>query len=168
MHYEEKFENGQWYRRGTPNGEWEPFDKDKEILAALDGAIRVLRRYTIHVGDEADTARGGLHNARPALKRTLERLEKLEAENAKLREIVSKIAASIGNGATCSPNCTLDFMESVAEEVRLVTTNLLARVAELEETISGAWAAIMHGDIDEALQGLGDSIEAALRGGEEE
>lgn len=36
MYYEEKYENGRWYRRGTPNGDWEPFDKDKEILAALE------------------------------------------------------------------------------------------------------------------------------------
>lgn len=34
-----------------------------------------------------------------------------------------------------------------------------ARVGELLETISGAWAAIMHGDAEEALRGLDAALE---------
>lgn len=61
-----------------------------------------------------------------------DKLADLEAENAKLREIVSKVATNIGNGAFCDPSCSLEFMESVAEEVRLETTALRQQIAALE------------------------------------
>lgn len=54
MYYEEKCVNGQWFRRGTPDGEWVPFsknDKSAEIAAlqaTLTEAEARAKRVTIN------------------------------------------------------------------------------------------------------------------------
>lgn len=50
----------------------------------------------------------------------LEMIERLSAENTKLRSILSECAFAIGNGAFVGPNCTLEFMALLPNEIKLV------------------------------------------------
>jgi hypothetical protein len=45
--------------------------------------------------------------------------EALEAENAALRAIFPKILDALGNGAFCTGNNSLEFLESIPDEVKM-------------------------------------------------
>lgn len=47
------------------------------------------------------------------------------AENAWLRAVVSKCADALGNGAFISPDCTVEFMESLPSEIGLHVASLV-------------------------------------------
>jgi len=47
----------------------------------------------------------------------------LERENARLRAIFPKILEALRSGA-CSPECSVEFMEQIPDEVRLVIRGL--------------------------------------------
>lgn len=53
----------------------------------------------------------------------------LEDENRRLRAVVSKICEGLPNGAYCSPQCSIEFMEQVPNEVSLVVAWLSAPAA---------------------------------------
>lgn len=50
----------------------------------------------------------------------------LQAENDRLRKVVSDCAAALGNGAAVSTSCSLEFMEELPKEVALVVAGLRA------------------------------------------
>ena len=52
------------------------------------------------------------------------RLAKLERELAVLREIFPKILDALGNGSGCLPSCSVEFMQWIPNEVRLVVNGL--------------------------------------------
>lgn len=60
------------------------------------------------------------------------RIAELEAENAKLRSIMSSVATNIGNGSFASEKCSLEFFETVANEVGAETKYLRARAQSAE------------------------------------
>lgn len=186
MYYEEKCVNGQWFWRGTPNGDWEPLDKDKEIPAALVEAgdrltarerieresateTATIRRITASTGYQKQAA-----NARPALKRMLERLEKLEAENAKLREEnialggASTMMACVGCNRGVRPRYAVKGMCAECARDRVAELEgLLGEVDQRGVTHDAAICQVAH----RAFCVCGateteDRINAALRGGE--
>jgi hypothetical protein len=62
--------------------------------------------------------------------------QKMERENRLLREGCSKIAASIGNGSACSPDCSVDFLtNALANEVRLYCRDLRDQMVGLRREI---------------------------------
>jgi hypothetical protein len=52
-----------------------------------------------------------------------ERVKELEDENARLRAIFPRILVALKSGA-CSPTCSIEFMEQIPDEVRLVIRGL--------------------------------------------
>lgn len=51
------------------------------------------------------------------------------AENERLREIISRCAASLGNGAAIMPTCTVEFMAELPREIELVTSDLRSELS---------------------------------------
>jgi hypothetical protein len=43
MYYEETQINGLWHWRGTPDGEWQPFDTARLQSKLLDNAVRITK-----------------------------------------------------------------------------------------------------------------------------
>jgi len=57
-------------------------------------------------------------------------------EIERLRNVVSKCAAALGNGASVSPSCSVEFMEEVPKEISLVVAALTARAEAAEAKIT--------------------------------
>jgi hypothetical protein len=55
--------------------------------------------------------------------RNAEELRQVRAENARLRAIFPKILEALNSGA-CSSDCSVEFMEQIPDEVRLVVGRL--------------------------------------------
>src|SRR5690606_22624078 len=53
----------------------------------------------------------------------------LEAENARLRGVISKSATALGNGAHIDPRCSVEFMEGLPKEISLVVARTEASAA---------------------------------------
>lgn len=70
-------------------------------------------------------------------------------ENERLRATISRIAKHVG--ASAAPTCSVDFLECVSEEVRLVTGKLRAELAEAREMAHGVELAIRQGVPSEAV-----------------
>jgi hypothetical protein len=47
-----------------------------------------------------------------------------ETENQRLRAVISKVCEALPNGAFCSPDCSVEFMEHVPSEVASVIASL--------------------------------------------
>lgn len=114
---------------------------DKEILAALvEAGERLAARERIERDSATETATirrissdtehwRRAKDARPALKRMLERLEKLEAENAKLRE--ENIALGGASTMTACERCNRGVRPRYAVK-GMCAECARARIAELE------------------------------------
>jgi hypothetical protein len=62
--------------------------------------------------------------------------QKMERENRALREGCALIAASIGNGSACSPDCSVGFLtNALANEVKLYCTDLRQQMVGLRREI---------------------------------
>ena len=66
---------------------------------------------------------GGL-NLGKGISRLRDRAEAAEADNAKLRQIISECAAALPNGAGIAPTASLDFMKMLPGEIASVCANL--------------------------------------------
>jgi hypothetical protein len=64
------------------------------------------------------------------------RLAKLERELAVLREIFPKILDALGNGSGCLPSCSVEFMQWIPNEVRIVVTGLKRELKQEREQIA--------------------------------
>lgn len=56
-------------------------------------------------------------------------------ESERLRNVVSKSAAALGNGASVSPSCSVEFMEEVPKEVSLVVAAQSVRAEAAEARV---------------------------------
>lgn len=56
-------------------------------------------------------------------------IERLRSENDRLREVISRCAASLGNGAAIMPTCTVEFMAELPREIELVTSGLRSELS---------------------------------------
>jgi len=68
-----------------------------------------------------------LREAADRLEALTRRVAELEGENARLRKVVARVAVNLGNGAYCSTDASIEFMEIVPAEVESVVTGLRAR-----------------------------------------
>ncbi len=57
----------------------------------------------------------------------LGKVDRLELENARLRAIFPKILEALQSGA-CSPDCSIEFMQQIPDEVRLVVGRLCLQI----------------------------------------
>lgn len=62
----------------------------------------------------------------------------LEAENKRLREIVSQCAVALGNGAHVSTEATIGFMEQLPVEISLVVAGFRAELAAAKAAANSA------------------------------
>lgn len=87
------------------------------LLDALDAAELNLRASVANIVamNEEFAAKLGPLTARA---------EAAEADNRRLREIVSQCASALGNGAVAQTACSLEFLAEVPNEVRLVADEL--------------------------------------------
>ncbi len=73
-----------------------------------------------------------------------------ESNPAALRRIISDCAAAIGNGSAVSPDCSLEFMRLIPDEIRLhvarLTTERDAALDSLRE--AGEMVARLEAEID--------------------
>ena len=80
------------------------------------------------IADVLDSALAAIRAENERLKLDLvqssEDMGRICAENAKCRAIISECAAALGNGAVVSPECTVDFMAHVPNEIRLYVAKL--------------------------------------------
>lgn len=84
----------------------------------------------------------------------------LEAENDRLRKIVSECATALGNGAYVGPECTIEFMGELPREIALHVAAL--RPAILEEAAQVAYRHGQNIDWDDGDGGqFGHGFEAA-------
>lgn len=60
-----------------------------------------------------------------------EKIENLELENERLRQIVSKCAESLGTSAFISPTCTVDFMSGLPNEISSTVKGLRKALADV-------------------------------------
>jgi DNA repair exonuclease SbcCD ATPase subunit len=54
---------------------------------------------------------------------TLDDYQQLELENERLRAIFPKILEALGNGAGCTTDVSLEFLEDIPQEIRLFLSN---------------------------------------------
>lgn len=102
----------------------------------------------------------------------------LLAENERLREVVSKCADSLGNGAFISPAASIEFMEKLPGEIASVSASTKAKLVEATKRV---WTAVLscphtitHNEIilrysattpgNNAADQLNQRIAAALQG----
>lgn len=52
------------------------------------------------------------------------RFEEIEAENKRLRKVISQIATNLGNGSVVSEQASIEFIEDLPNEVKLVINEL--------------------------------------------
>lgn len=99
--------------------------------------------------DEAEEAAGDFYHAitgkspewsnvfgyKEALEEIEAAKEQAEQENLKLREIISKSVAALGNGSAALPTCSLEFFANVPNEIRLTIQAKDQKARELEAAL---------------------------------
>lgn len=104
------------------------FDRAKRMNGALAG---MSDRGTYALGYYDQFAATDDRHAADALEALSARGQELRAENERLRSVVSKVCEALPNGAFCSPQCSIEFMENVPEEVAIVCKTAEKRLAEV-------------------------------------
>lgn len=91
-----------------------------------------------------------------------ERDRNMEIENARLRAILPEILKALNNGAGCSPECSLEFLEQIPGEVRAVISK---RDRKMREALEYALEfADMHGGFsDKYLDRLSAGLPATTK-----
>jgi hypothetical protein len=56
----------------------------------------------------------------PVRNKIAQRLDELGRENVRLRAIFPKILEALGNGSGCAPDVSVEFLEAIPQEVRLL------------------------------------------------
>lgn len=56
----------------------------------------------------------------------------IESENMRLRETLKEVCKALGNGATCSSDSSIEFLEGIPKEVRLVIEGLKKEIDEAD------------------------------------
>lgn len=102
----------------------------------------------------------------------------LEAENKRLRKVVSQCAVALGNGAHVSTEATIGFMEQLPVEISLVVAGFRAELAAAKAAANSAVmaererCAIIATHHDLSLQSTTEAdirarqVAAAIRGGD--
>lgn len=129
--------------------------------------------------DEAEEAAGDFYHAitgkspewsnvfgyKEALEEIEAAKEQAEQENLKLREIISKSVAALGNGSAALPTCSLEFFANVPNEIRLTIQAKDQKARELEAGIKAVIQSLKQ-DAETYRQryefGVSDGIACAL------
>lgn len=77
---------------------------------------RIGEMYTADLPFCVERIRDRMRYKMDAMRATA-RADALAQENGRLRNVVSKVCAALPNGAFCSPECSIEFMEEVPGEV---------------------------------------------------
>lgn len=102
-----------------------------ELRLKLEAAEEALRRIKCY---SEDGALNGIDYA--SLLYAEKRAAEAKAEADALRKVVSECAEAVGNGSFCSPNASIEFMQSVPVEIKAETDllrNLMRQDDELQD-----------------------------------
>ena len=64
--------------------------------------------------------------------------ERRERENARLRAVFPKVLEALGNGAGCTPDVSMEFIESIPQEIRLFLANAVITDPHMERVSQAA------------------------------
>lgn len=110
----------------TANTRITELEQQNRYLDMLNYELQFMENKVILELKE-DNARGALY-----VEHLKARIEKLEHEIVRLRAIFPEVLRRLGSGA-CAPDCSVEFLSQIPNEVGLVTDALRARIAELKK-----------------------------------
>lgn len=116
-----------------------------EAYAVMDDTCHEfvrMREENERLKEELSEWKGRYHRMVEGLKEADDMAATLSAENAALRQIISYCASAIGNGAFASPDCSVEFMQGIPNEMRLHSSALKERL----ERVEGALKALLSRD----------------------
>lgn len=106
-------------------GALEPFASLIDALDRVPDAAEIAALPSAKIDQVLSLKVGDLRRARRALQ-AVGPEPAVADENRRLRAVISKVCEALPNGAFCSPNCTIEFMEEVPSEVASVISALVA------------------------------------------